>query len=180
MSIFANEVNAYLSAIKSGDFTQLEPLYDLVRVHISGVARYYLTDKSYYDDVTIEAFQKVILYIDSYEEGKDGYNWICRIAQNIAYNYNEMTAKNSGTAELAIARKFADNDFTKHTEEKLDLFQAIDILEPESRELVNMYFFIGKSFKEIADELHLSKAGVKKRLDKILSKLKKFIETGNC
>lgn len=180
MSIFANEVNEYLLAIKRGDITQLEPLYDLFRVHVSGVARYYLADKSYCDDVTIEAFQKVILYINSYEEGKDGYNWICRIAQHIAYNYNEKMSKISGAAELAIAKKFADTDFTKHTEERLDLFQAIDILETESRELIYMHFFMGKSFKEIADKLHLSKAGVKKRIDKILLKLKIFIETGNC
>lgn len=178
--LLSDEVNEYLSAIKNGDITQLDPLYDLVGNHIAGVALYYLVDKSYIDDVTIETFQKVCLYINSYEEGKNGYHWIRRIAQNIAYNYNEMTAKNSGTTELARAAIVADTDFTKHTEEKLDLFQAIDILEPESRELIYMHFFLRKSLKEIGDELHLSKAGVKKRLDKILLKLKTFIETGNC
>ena len=180
MSVFANEVNEYLSAIKNGDITQLKPLFDLVGNHMSYVARYYLTDKSYCDDVTIEALQKIYLYINSYEEGKDGYNWICRIVQNVAYNYNEITAKISGTSELAVAATHADNDFTKHIEEKLDLLHAIEILEPESRELINLYFFLGKSFEEIGDEIHLNKSSVKRRLDKILLKLKIFIETGNC
>lgn len=180
MSVFANEVNEYLSAIKNGDITQLKPLFDLVGNHMSYVARYYLIDKSYCDDVIIEALQKIYLYINSYEEGKDGYNWICRIVQNIAYNYNEKTPKSYGTEEIAVAKKLADNDFTKHIEEKLDLLRAIDSLEPESRELVYLYFFLGKSFEEIGDELHLNKSSVKRRLDKILLKLKKFIETGNC
>lgn len=179
MSIYANEVNEYLSAIKNGDITQLKPLFDLVGNHISGVARYYLTDKSYCDDVTIETFQKVYLYIGSYEEGKDGYNWMCRIAQNIAYNYNEKTAQILVTTKFAIAKKLADSDFVKRAEEHIDLFQAIECLEPESRELVYLHFFFGKSFKEIGDELHLSKAGVKKRIDKILLQLKILIETGN-
>ena len=179
MSLY-DEVNEYLSAIKNGDITQLDALYELVGNHISGAARYYLVDKSYCDDVTIETFQKVCLYINSYEEGKSGYKWMRRIAQNIAYNYNEITAKSSGTTELASVATLADNDFAKRAEERIDLFQAIDSLKPESRELIYMHFFLGKSFKEIGDELHLSKAGVKRRLDKILLILKKFIETGNC
>lgn len=180
MSLFAKEVNEYLSAIKNGDVTQLKPLFDLVGNHMSYVARYYLTDKSYCDDVTIEALQKIYQYINSYEDGKDGYNWICRIVQHVAYNYNEITAKHSGTTELASAATLADHDFVGHAEERIDLFQAIDRLDPESRELINLYFFLGKSFEEIGEELHLNKSSVKRRLDKILLKLRKLIETGSC
>lgn len=176
MSIYAKEVNKYLIAIKNGDKSQFKPLYDLIANHITGVARYYLKDKSYSDDVTIEVFQKIFLYIDSYEEGRDGYNWLCRIAQNIAYNYNEKFSVELDKTEIAAASSLAEVE--KSTEERLDLFRAIDSLEPDSREIIYLHFFLGDSFKEIGDKLHLSKAGVKKRVDKILSKLKIFIETG--
>ena len=177
---FYDEINEYLSAIKNGDNTMLDSLYELVGNHIAGLALYYLVDKSYCDDVIVETFLKVCLYINSYEEGKSGYKWLRRIAQNVAYNYNEMTAKHSGISELASAVTLADSDFTTHSDEKLDLFQAIDLLEPESRELIYMHFFLRKSLKEIGDELHLSKSKVKRHLDKILLQLKKYIETGNC
>lgn len=176
MSIYAKEVNQYLIAIKRGDKSSFKPLFDLIGGHVAGVARYYLDDKSYCDDVTAEVFQKIFLYINSYDERNDGYNWICRIAQNIAYNYNEKAAKDIQITSIAAASGIAEPD--KNTEEKLDLFRAIDNLEPESRELIYQYFYLGKSFKEIADNLHLSKAGVKKRIDKILSTLKIFIEHG--
>lgn len=176
MSIYAQEVNKYLLAIKRGDKSQFKPLYDLIANHIKGVARYYLVDKSYCDDVTNEVFQKIFLYINSYDESRDGYNWLCRITQNIAYKHNNIDAQNFDTEEIAAASGIAYIE--KNTEEKLDLFRAIDSLDPESREMIYLYFFFGNSFKEIGDKLNLSKAGVKKRLDKILSKLKIFIETG--
>ena len=178
-----DEVNKYLSAMKNGDIKQLKPLFDLIANHVSCIAKYYLVDRSYRDDVTVETFQKVCLYINSYDESKDGYRWIRRIARNVAYNYNnyiDRTAKISDTKELAVAEPLADVDFTCDTEEKIDLLRAIDILEPESRELVYQHFFLRKSFKEIGDELHITKAAVKKRIDKILLKLKILVEMGNC
>lgn len=175
MSIYAKEVNKYLIAIKHGDQTMFDPLFELIGNHVTGVARYYLSDKSYCDDVTAEVFQKIFLYINAYDEGRDGYNWICRIAQNIAYDYNEKTAKDIQTTGIAAACGIASDN---HTDEKLDLFCAIDSLEPDSRELIYLHFFLGNSFQEIADKLHMSKAGVKKRIDKILSTLKIFMEHG--
>lgn len=176
MSVYAKEVNKYLIAIKNGDESKFKPLYDLIANHIKGVARYYLNDKSYCDDVTIEVFQKIFLYINSYDENRDGYNWLCRIAQNIAYSYNEKYAHELNKTEIAAAATLADIE--KNTEEKLDLFRAIDNLDPDSREVIYLHFFLGNSFKEIGDKLNLSKAGVKKRIDKSLAKLKIFIETG--
>lgn len=177
-----DEVNKYLSAMKNGDVTQLKPLFDLIGNHISCIAKYYLVDGSYRDDVTIETFQKVCLYINSYDESKDGYRWIRRIARNVAYNYNnyiKRTAKISDTEDIAVAESLADVDFTNDVEEKIDILRAIDILEPESRELIYLHFFLRKTFKEIGAELHLSKAAVKKRIDKILLKLKIIIDIGN-
>ena len=176
MSIYAKEINKYLTAIKHGDVTMFDPLFELFSNHVNGIARYYLTDKSYCEDVTAEVFQKIFFYINSYDEGKDGYNWICRIAQHIAYNYNEKAAKGIQVTEIAAAKGIAEPD--RHTDEKIDLFRAIDNLEPDSRELIYMHFFLGNSFKEIGDKLHMCKAGVKKRIDKIISTLKIFMEHG--
>ena len=178
-----DEVNKYLCEMKNGDVTKLKPLFELIANHISCVAKYYLVDRTYCDDVTVETFRKVCLYINSFDESKDGYRWIRRIARNVAYNYNnyiDRTAKISDTKELAVAEPIADVDFTNDIEEKIDILRAIDILEPESRELVYQHFFLRKSFKEIGDELHLSKMAVKKRIDKILLKLKILVEMGNC
>ena len=181
MSVYAKEVNEYLSAIKHGDKAKFKQLFELVSPLLLGVARYYLVDKSYCEDVVSEVFQKINLYIDSYDESKDGYNWICRITENVAYNFNNKFSKNPDNTDLdSVLRETALMDDAEilmdDAESRVDLFRAIDKLDPESRELINQHFFLGKSFKEIGGEIHLSKMGVKKKIDKILSKLKIFIE----
>lgn len=175
MSICAKEVNEYLSAIKHGDKAKFKQLYELVSPRIWGVARYYLVDKSYCEDVISEVFQKIYLYINSYDESKDGYNWICRITENIAYNFNYKTSQNPDITEPdPILEEAALMDAA---ERRADLFRAIDKLDPESRELIYLYYFLGNSYSEIGKKLHISKVAVKKKIDKILSKLKIFIES---
>ena len=177
MSIYAKEVNKYLVALKNGDITQFKPLYEAMQTHVMGIARYYLIDKSYCEDVTSEVFHKIFLYVKSYQEDTDGYNWICRITENIAYNYNTRMPPPSidpATVDSVIREVTTSDD----TEEKLDLFRAIDSLEPESRELIYQHYFLGKTYQEIGERLRISRVAVKKKIDKILSKLKIFIETG--
>lgn len=177
MSIYAKEVNKYLVGLQNGDITQFKPLFESMQTHVMGIARYYLIDKSYCEDVTSEVFQKIFLYVNTYTEGTDGYNWICRITENIAYNYNNRMPPPS--KDLAKVESIVqDTDLSDAAEEKLDLFRAIDALEPDSRELIYLRYFLGNTFQEIGEKLHISKVAVKKKIDKILSKLKIFIETG--
>ena len=177
MSIYAKEVNKYLVALKNGDITQFKPLYEAMQTHVLGIARYYLVDKSYVEDVTSEVFQKIFLYVNSYQENTDGYNWICRITENVAYNYNNRVLPTTVDPTVAdsVDRELVGSD---KTEDKLDLFRAIDALETENREIIYQHYFLGKTYQEIGEKLRISKVAVKKRIDKILSTLKIFIETG--
>ena len=175
MSSFAKDVNKLLIAIKKGDKSAFKALYNLIANHVRGVARYYLVDKTYSEDVVVETFQKIYLYINSYKEGKDGYNWICKTTQNIAINYNTKFLANVSTETIT---NHGTDEYEKNSEEKIDLFRAIDRLHPENREIIYKYYFLDKTMQEIAIEHHLSKSGVKKRIDKILKQLKVFIESG--
>ncbi|MCH5147481.1 MAG: RNA polymerase sigma factor [Clostridiales bacterium] len=174
MSICAKEVNEYLCAIKQGDKAKFKQLFELISRRILGVARYYLVDKSYCEDVVSEVFQKVYLYIDSYDESKDGYNWICRIAENTAYDFNFKSSQNSDNTDPVPA--LPESELLEDAEKRVDLFRAIDKLDPESRELINLHYFLGDSYSEIGKKFHISKVAVKKKIDKILSKLKIYIE----
>ena len=185
MSIFAKEVNEYLCAIKHGDKAKFKQLFELISRRILGVARYYLVDKSYCEDVVSEVFQKVYLKIDTYDESKDGYNWICRIAEYTAYDFNDKTANDinyissrnvDNTDSVAVTQ---GTELLDNVERRTDLFRAIDKLDPESRELIYLYYFLGDSYSEIGKKFHISKVAVKKKIDKILSKLKIYIENKN-
>ena len=182
MSICAKEVNEYLCAIKHGDKAKFKQLFELISHRILGVARYYLVDKSYCEDVVSEVFAKVYLKIDTYDESKDGYNWICRIVENTAYDFNENTAKyfnyrtSQNSDNIDSVPVLPESELLEDVEKRADLFRAIDKLDPESLELINLYYFLGDSYSEIGKKFHISKVAVKKKIDKILSKLKIYIE----
>lgn len=173
MSRYAKEVNKYLVAIKNGDKTKYRPLFDLTANHLLAIAAYYLKDRSYSEDVVSIVFEKIFKFADTYKEGSDGYNWICKITKNTALDINE-TIKD----EVALDNCEQHSDSTEETdfEECTDIVTAISFLEPADKEIIYGYYFFGKTYQKIAEELSLSKSTVKKRLDKILSKLKIFLK----
>lgn len=176
MSKYEKDVNKLLKAIKRGDTTKFGPLFEYTANHLVGVARYYLIDKSYHDDVVSEAYERIFRYIDSYDENQDGYNWMCKITENVAHDYNEQFAKELAISEIDLKQRAAAD--SRFDDAYLDLSRAFDTLDPFSRELLYKYFFFEYSYGELAKENNVTKNAIKKRIDRILHKIKKFIEEG--
>lgn len=175
MSRYAKEVNKYLVAIKKGDKSKYQPLYDLTANHLLVVAAYYLKDRSYCEDVVSIVFAKIFKNIDTYKEGHDAYNWICKITENTAHDINDGLKDEVALDNLipSYTREISEEDY----EEKLDVTRAIDKLDdPIDKEIVYGYYFFDKTYQQIAEELNLTKSTVKKRMDKILIKLKNFLK----
>lgn len=175
MSRYAKEVNKYLVAIKNGDKSKYQPLFDLTANHLLGVAAYYLNDRSYCEDVVSIVFEKIFKYIDTFKEGYDAYNWICKIAENTARDINEALKDEVALSNL-IPIYYREIDEIVY-DESLDVTLAIDKLDSVDKEIVYGYYFFDKTYQTIADELNLSKSTVKKRMNKILIKLKDFLKS---
>lgn len=176
MSKYAKDVNRLLKAIKKGDTSKFDQLFECTANHLIGVARYYLMNKSYYDDVVADVYGRVLMYIQSYDENQDGYNWLCKITENVAYDYNEIYSKELSISELNSNQR-AEQDL-RFEDAYLDLSRAFDMLDPDSRELLYKHFFFGRSYGELAKEYKVTKNAIKKRVDRILNKIKKFINEG--
>lgn len=174
MSRYAKEVNKLLIAIKNGDTSKFNKLFGLTANHLISIAKYYLDNKSYCEDVVNDAFIKIFKYIHSYDESKDGYNWMCKITENIAREYNSKKAEEIPLSEVETVLKHE----VKISEEKLDLSRAIENLDPVNRELISQYYFFDRTFEDIGKDFNLTKSAVKKRIDKILIELRRFIEKG--
>ena len=174
MSRYAKDVNKYLVAIKKGDKSKYQPLFDLTANHLLGVAAYYLTDRSYCEDVVSIVFEKIFRYIDTYKEGHDAYNWICRITENTAHDINDALKDEVALDSLipSSGREICETVY----DEKLDVTRAIDKLDSIDREIVYGYYFFDKTYQQIAEKLNLTKSTVKKRMDKILMKLKNYLK----
>ena len=171
---FVNTVSKSLAKIKNGDDKEFEALYNMTFYHLFGLAKIYLIDKNKAEDVVIDAYTKIYMYISTYKEDENGYNWMCKIVQNAAYYQNNLDKKNDAVINSLIESFDANNSQPINVDAKIDLLNAIDKLDEKSRELIYSYFYYGKKLKEIAQELNISTPGVKKKIDKIIKNLKKI------
>lgn len=174
MSKYAKEINRLLKAIKQGDISKFDQLFECTANHLIGVARYYLSNKSYGEDVVTDVYERVFKYIQSYDDNQDGYNWLCKITENIAHDYNELYSKEVALSEIDSNQRVGRD--LRFEDAYMDLSRAFDTLDSDSRELLYKHFFFEQSYGELAKEYNVTKNAIKKRVDKILIKIKNFLE----
>ena len=73
-----------------------------------------------------------------------------------------------------------DDTFTEQPEElsiddRLDLYQALNTLNPEEKTLIILKYFEDRSFREIAETMKLPESTVKTRLYRTIGKLKEAV-----
>lgn len=72
--------------------------------------------------------------------------------------------------EASIEDIYIDNDRNKN------LYKAISFLSEDQQWLVKEVYFKGRSQVEIANELKVDKSAIRHRIERILQKLKKFLD----
>lgn len=171
MSKYSQQVNMFLTAYQqSGQKQYFDKLYDFTAGHLILIARSYLSDKNLAEDVILEAFTRVHLHIQSFDPLQDGYNWMCKIVQNVAFTFN---AKDKRMAEAE--KKFASNLDAPIYEidiSDLEFLETIDDLPHTDKSVVYKRFVLDHSVEKIAGSLSVSKPAISTRLKRIYKKLK--------
>lgn len=124
-----------------------------------------------YEDILIEAYLRIFKYINSFNIKKDGYNWMCRIVQNVAYDFNSQTVSNLPLTELTFSSIIGD-EIDKFIA-KDELFSIICNLSAQEQNLIYLRFYEGLTYLEIAKMLNSRKSTVHKQINTILKKLRK-------
>lgn len=169
---FAKDVNEYLLKIQQGDLTYVQPLYDRTFYHLYGMALLYLVNKSFAEDVVAETFVHVISYVHSFKSTENGYNWLCKIAQNIARSKN-LKEKRIADAEATYIndhKEFIEND---PGFDEVEFFFTIRDLDEIDQVVAVHRFYLGETQEEIGRHLNISKSAVNQRLKKIYKIFKK-------
>lgn len=172
MSQFTKEVTEYLRQIKQGDLSFVEPLFNLTATHLLVIARMYLNNKSLDEDVVSTVFVRLLTYISSFDPAQDGFNWLCKITQNLAYSFND---KQSSVLRLEKA-------FAKRMEENcpvdvfadVDFFILLDKLDETDKLVIYKRFYENKTMKQIGREFNVSKVAIFQRLKRICKDIEKF------
>jgi RNA polymerase sigma-70 factor (ECF subfamily) len=81
----------------------------------------------------------------------------------------ERGLENTETTEQSVLHTIVETETVK------EIIHTLDRLPPKCRQVFTLFFLHGKSYKEIADELHLSPHTVRNQKQRAIRLIKKII-----
>lgn len=134
-------------------------------------------------DITQDTFLRAYQALSSFQQDKPLAPWLCRIAINLSLNRLKRQRPTLSLDDDQHGPAFEIPDSSTepqanvlHLEQQQMLRQAILVLPPEQRVIIELRHFQGRSYDELAAELDLSLANVKSRLFRARKKLRQILE----
>ena len=174
MSLLGKKTNEILLRIKQGDEAGKNELFHFTYNHLIIVAQKYLNNKSNAEDVVSSAYLKAFLYINSFEFTQDGYNWLCKIVQNLCYDFNKKD-KNWVSIDKVITASTME-DVAEIVEQRDLISKYLASYTELERQFIYLRFWENRSFSDIAALTGTKKSYVHKRVSKILKEVLKKAE----
>ncbi len=155
------------------DPAEFAPLYDKYYRSVLGFVYNRVEDKEQAFDVTSQVFHQALESLHRYSfRGLPISAWLYRIALNtLGKLYRSGKVRRTVSLSDKTERELAnETDHSSVTDEVL--FRALQSLEEDEMQLVEMRFFEQRPFAEIAEIIGNTESAVKQRLYKILGILK--------
>ena len=170
----------------SGDRYAISQLIERHRRRVTDYIRMMVKNRDVADDIFQETFIKVVRFLDEkrYTDNGKFLSWVLRIAHNQVIDHfrqnrqqNKITETEAGY-DILNSRRFSDSPIEdKIVSEQIetDLRRLVDYLPEEQRRVVEMRYFSGMSFKEIAEQTDVSINTALGRMRYALINLRKMI-----
>ncbi len=124
-------------------------------------------------DLVSEIFMKALRHFHTYDEKISKSAWIYRIAHNHLANYFRDKKPQVDVDDVKYSLVGEDGRETIiQKEETLQLYEALDDLEPDDRNLVTLKYIQGYSYKEMAQILGKTATGLKVATHRAIKKLR--------
>lgn len=169
MSILRKDVNEVLIKIQKSDEESKNVLFEKTYNHLKRIAYPYVRNKADLEDVLIEAYLRIYQYVATFDPKKDGYNWMCKIVQNVARDWDKDFFQDLSLEDVEL------NGSIIETEEMIATKDEVQrLLQPYSerdRKMMYLRFWENRTIEEIARALEMKKSNVHKRISKILKEI---------
>lgn len=168
------EINVLLERIANeDDESALEELFYKTKDKLSHIAKEYLIEKSYCEDILSESYVKIYKKAHMYKKSKNGYNWMHEIVKNTARDFNRRYLKQQ-QAENEEMQKLSTR--TENRIKNKSIEQALKVLDDREYQVVYLRIWENKTLEGIAEELKYNTTGVYRIYNQALEKLRKELE----
>lgn len=176
-----------LERYRAGDSNAISGLIERHRKRVRDYVYMMVKDSDLADDISQETFIKVVRVIDEdrYTDNGKFLSWVLRIAHNRVLDYfrasrtqNTIGESEAGYDILGNHSLAEDNVEDKMVASQIeaDVRRLVEQLPDEQREVVQMRYYDGLSFKEIADKTDVSINTALGRMRYALINLRKMIK----
>ena len=175
-SNYSQQINKFLVALQrhySKD--NFDNLYNYSFGHMILIAKIYLSDKNFAEDVVTEAFLRILHSLHKFDPSQNGYNWMCKIAQNVALTYNRKNSRRIEAEKGFVSGKDISCEIDLS---QMQFFDSIKGLDETDKLIAYKRFCLDQSVQNIADSLNVSKAAISQRIKKFFKKLDEKLKTG--
>ena len=160
---------------KKGDKKAIERLINDHKEYLYKTAFLYVKDEHEAIDVCQETVYKAIVNIHNLKNAEYFKTWITRILIN---NVNDRKREKSKFADNFEQIELIEDVTYENLEEKIDLYNAIDMLEEKFKTPIILQYFHDMSIKEISQVLESNENTIKTYIRRGKQKLYKILKEG--
>ena len=168
------KINKLIYRISKGDNHALDELFELTSRMLLTMARKYLFDKSYAEDLVSETYFKLVKNASKFNPAQNGLNWLYKIIHNEAVNYNRRDYS-LYNCELTDEASIID-DCVDDWLDKILIKDALNQLSAEERLVIYLRYWEGLNYQEVAKRINKPLTTTYDYTNKILKKLKKLLK----
>lgn len=174
--------NHLIKKIQKGNEKALEDLFREFGYLFLNMAKKYLYDKTYAEDLVSDVFLDIIrTSAKSFDESKNGLNWIFTIIRNKAYRRNHEYGYDgfmrSNIESLFLGDYMPDiyDGYEKSVDSVL-LKQGMEKLSAEENEILYYKYWEYLTVREIAARMNKPRSTIQHQIKIILKKLRKHCD----
>lgn len=175
-----DQIHAEMAIVRAAqeDIRKFEPIYTSYYPRIVSFIYQRVDDKETAFEITSDVFYTALENLKKYRsEGKPFSAWLFRIAIN---KINELFRKKKVQRTINIETEGMQSLVGEISHEEIvtdqKLYAALQSLDEDELNLIEMRFFENHSFKEICQIIDLGESACKMRLYRILEKLKSTLK----
>lgn len=171
----SNDEHKEIRKAISGEKEAFSNLIKQNKLYLYKTAYMYVKDEDKSLEVLQETIVRGIASISKLKNPMYFKTWITRILINVAI---DMNRKNSKVEQLTEASEVIEEKNSISLEEKLDLYNAVDLLNENYKTVVIMKYFNDMKIKDIAEVMNVPENTVKTYLNRAKVSLKKILKEG--
>ncbi len=150
-------------------------MFELYRSRVLSLMIRMTGDREEAEDLLQDAFMRVLSRIGDFRGDSALGTWIHRVAVNEALQKLRRKRRRKRIFDDAVEEISKPVTHTEDPSRRMDVRSAIEDLPPRMREMVELRYYDGLTYEEIADELGMSKGTAGSKLHKARERLRSHL-----